>query len=196
MPAQTWKAKGMMASGRLWRILSVATAVLVAGAGDGHAASSRHTTLDGDKCQLIDKAKEGEGEWARFRCPAVAGWRVQLDAGDLREWVRIRPRSSPNWVTLRGPVTAFNRIGPKMEWRYRTRNGQPFAVIYRITTTRNDRCKNRTYLYVAKLGPDGICLVAIVHQSAKPSQNIAARNFADNVAAGFNCLSGKPLVVR
>ena len=160
------------------------------------AASSRYTNLDANKCQLIDKSKEGEGEWARFRCPGYKGWRVQLDAGDLREWVRLRSRSSPKWITLRGPVTNFNRIGPKMEWRSRAKGGQPYAVIYRITTTRNDRRKNRSFLYVAKLGPGGICLVAVVHQTAKPSQNLAARRAADTIAAGFDCFQEKPLALR
>lgn len=160
------------------------------------AASSAYTTLDANKCQLIDKSKEGDGEWARFRCPGYKGWRVQLDAGDLREWVRLRPRRSPKWVILRGPVTNFNRIGPKLEWRSRTKGGQPYAVIYRISTTRNDRRKNRSFLYVAKLGPGGICLVAVVHRTAKPGQNLAARQAADTIAAGFECFQGKPLTLR
>ena len=160
------------------------------------AASSAYTNLDANKCQLIDKSKEGEGEWARFRCPGYRGWRVQLDAGDLREWVRLRPRSSPKWATLRGPVTNFNRIGPKMEWRARVKGGQPYAVIYRISTTRNDRRKNRSFLYVAKLGPGGVCLVAVVHRNAKPSQNLAARRAADTIAAGFDCFQNKPLIIR
>jgi len=160
------------------------------------AASSAYTNLDANKCQLIDKSKEGDGEWARFRCPGYKGWRVQLDAGDLREWVRLRPRRSPKWATLRGPVTNFNRIGPKMEWRSRAKGGRPYAVIYRISTTRNDRRKNRSFLYVAKLGPGGICLVAIVHGTAKPTQNLAARRAADTLAAGFDCFQEKPLTLR
>lgn len=160
------------------------------------AASSDYTILDAGKCQLIDKSKEGEGEWARFRCPGHKGWRVQLDTGDLREWVQLRPPRSRNWVTLRGPVSTFNRIGPKMEWRSRMKGGPPYAVIYRISTTRNDRRKNRSYLYVAKLVPGGICLVAVVHRTAKPSQNLAARRAADTLTSGFDCFKGKPLTLR
>lgn len=181
----TTLAAGLLATGLIGFSFSSAT-----------AASSTYTTLDAGKCQLIDKSKEGDGEWARFRCRGHKGWRVQLDAGDLREWVRLRPRSSPKWVTLRGPVASFNRIGPKMEWRSRTKGGPPYAVIYRISTTRNDRRKNRSYLYVAKLGPGGICLVAVVHQTAKPSQNLVARQAADTMTAGFDCFQGRPLTLR
>jgi hypothetical protein len=85
--------------------------------------------------------------------------------------------------------TGFSSVGQRAEWRITTKNGKqvPIAVIVRFNVSENpeDSSKITSYLVVAKITPQKICVTDKIAASA--TANEEARKAAD-VSAHKPCL--------
>lgn len=170
------------AAGALAALLGVLPAVAF-----GAENRSAYTDLDQKACKLLERAPEGEGgDWARFECPGFAGYRVLVGYDDLRESLRLATPAAS--YRLDHGIASFNRLGPKLEWRWRPgERREPFAVIFRVYAQPGDGRPQRSFLFVGKVTRHGGCVVARVSGSARPGANVVARRIADRSAAGFRC---------
>lgn len=141
-----------------------------------------YTDLNLDDCEVLQTFEEGGG--VELRCPGYKDIPLFVSEGDLRFDIDV---GVPNnkWTSQ----SAFNTLGEKVEWRLR--NGRPFAVIIRYYLDDGSGTGTRlpSVLAVLTVGGEGSpgCLVGWVPANAKPSQNEAARQLADQQAEGFDC---------
>lgn len=141
--------------------------------------ASTYTTLDLDKCQLVDEETE-EGTGAEWRCAGFGEVPLIVEEGDGRFDVDAGIRND-RFET----IGAFNSLGDNVEWRLR--DGKPFAVIFRYLDA-TPEAKGRTVLAVEKVGAAAApgCRVAQVAGDV-PDANQVARDLADSNAADFTC---------
>lgn len=144
------------------------------------ANSSVYTELALDRCTLIEQSEE----WESLRCPghatiplfvSIGDGRVDIDAGlDNGEWESLN---------------AFNRPGPRVEWRLNGR--EPIAVIYRLIIA-TPEVPPGSALIVATIGRRGRpgCRIATI-DGALPDANARARAAADR-APRFRCGIDRP----
>jgi hypothetical protein len=122
-------------------------------------------------------------DWSVQACRGVGGYNIQLEYGDSRESITV---FSPDrqkhplelWQVISG---GFSSVGQKAEWRVTRKNGKiiPVALIVRFDASENpeDSTKVTSYLVVAKITPQKICVVDKIAPGAK--QNEDARRSAD-----------------
>jgi hypothetical protein len=166
------------------RILVVALAACFALALTAFAAApatSVYSSLSG--CKLI---KTGH-DWSVSACRGVGGYNLQLEYDDARESITVY---SPDPLNLWQVVSnGFSSVGQKAEWRVTTKNGKqvPQALIVRFNASENpeDSSKVTSYLVVAKITPDQICVTDKIAPSA--TANEEARKAAD-ASASKQCL--------
>jgi len=161
---------------------------------------STYSDLDPESdCTVFAAAAEGDGEWANLVCNGYRGYPVFLYSADLREsaFYGFTPGGdlAPTWESF----TAFNSVGPKIEWRLETVNElpTPFATIHRRTVSGDgDPGGTIEVLVVSKVGQvysrEG-CVVGLVLASGHPEANETARAVADERARDFACGSDKPV---
>ena len=181
------------------------TALFVIGAGRFAAAgdlSSAYSDLDTETgCTVFASAGEGDGEWADLVCDGYRGFPVFLYENDLREtaFYGFPPAGdlAPAWESF----AAFNSVGPKIEWRVETSNGNavPFATIHRrLVSGDGDGGSTTEVLVVSKVGQidarEG-CVVGLVLASGHPEANEAARKIADQRVRNFVCGTDQPISV-
>ncbi|MDB5724430.1 MAG: hypothetical protein JWQ16_1184 [Novosphingobium sp.] len=146
-----------------------------------------------DKCRQIE-FNEDEGGWSVQRCPGLAGYRLRLTEGDLRQNIVVElPRGGERSLDLAGTTGSggFSSIGPTVEWRGpRTGTGtarafRPDALILRYAVVENqDHPEQPTsYLLTVSLANRRPCVTAKVPPG--PGQNDRARSLAD---APMRCL--------
>ena len=152
---------------------------------------SEYTELNLNRCALVDKAEEGEGEWATFRCPGIKGMSVYVSEADLRISLGYGERGRDQ-QSFNQRLAPFNSIGGKLEWRLS--GNTIIATILRYITETGSEGKKGQILVVSKLSGDGseACHVAYVDALANPAANNLARFAADNIAPGFRCGSHTP----
>lgn len=150
------------------------------------AIESVYTDISGDECTQV--AFDEEHGSSHLRCPGVAGYHLDLHDSDNRmslDVVTPAGKSHPleYWQTI---TWGFSHLGDKAEWRLEA--GKPIAVIARVNASENpeDASKITSYLAVAKITPDTICVIAKIAPSARANEE--ARNAADR-AASQPCLS-------
>lgn len=155
---------------------------LLALLGGGTAASaandSVYTPLDLGRCRVLERIEEGES--VRWLCPGHAGIPLFVNAGDGRFDVDAGIDNG-EWESL----PAFNRLGPRIEWRRRDR--RPVAIIFRHILTAGER-DSGSVLAVESVGRPGRpgCLVALIG-GALLNANALARAAADRSAPAFRC---------
>jgi hypothetical protein len=100
-----------------------------------------------------------EGGSYRGICPGVAGYRLEVTEGDLRQTLNvITPNKKKYELDLSNVSGAFSNLGPRAEWRM---NGKvPAALIFRFNANENpeDPSKVTSYLIVAKITKNEICV--------------------------------------
>lgn len=151
--------------------------------------SSAYTGLDLDKCRKTAEAREGEGEWAEWRCEGFGGVEVRVSEDDLRYTVSLGPHAKTQ-CAARQTFSKFNDLGPRIEWRLE--NGKPFATILRWYPSADGEKTN--WLVVSKYDGRESCHVAYV-AAATPEANAVARKQADDKARGFDCRNDKPEII-
>lgn len=182
--------------------LVVALAMLGAPASAAEMVSA-YTDIDFEKnCSIFAVNEEG-GEFANFACAGYKGYPILIYTGDLREslFYGFPPQGdlAPAWESF----SAFNRTGPKVEWRIE-RDGQretPVATIHRwfVSADPDDSSKEVQVLVVEKVGQVHErmgCAIGLVMATGNPKANETARRIADEQAPGFVCGADEPVVVQ
>lgn len=153
---------------------------------------SLYTDVNLDACRIIDQAKEGEGEWATFRCAGLNGMAVYITEADLRYSLGYGPngRTQKSFSQFLSP---FNTIGKKLEWRLT--NGRITATILRYYTQTGSAGRKGQILVVTKLSGGRACHVAYVDALANKGANQMAQFAADHIAPNFKCGSDEAIHV-
>lgn len=146
--------------------------------------NSIYTDLSSDRCITIEVNKE-TGDSVQ-KCPGVAGYSLLVNITDGRQYVTVlKPDGQKHSLKYSQTfsVRASNKLGKKAEWRVERREGAiaPVALIVRTTNAfgsyNSPRNKTTSYLAVAKIAGDDICVTKIVKGGAKANQE--ARRAAD-----------------
>lgn len=125
-------------------------------------------------------------DWSVQACRGVGGFNLQLEYDDARESITVfGPDRKAHPLNLWQVVsTGFSSVGRKAEWRVTTKNGKqvPIALIVRFNASENpeDSSKITSYLVVAKVAPQTICVTDKIGPSA--TANEEARKAADTSA--------------
>jgi len=147
---------------------------------------SVYTNLDAKSCKTLESETEGTG-WYRGECKGIGGFKLHITEGDIRQSIDvIAPNKNKYELDLIGHVSSgFSTVGEKAEWRVtgKGKKQTPIALIVRFNASENseDSSKITSYLVVAKITKNQICITNIVKPGAK--QNEAARKSADSAAA-------------
>jgi hypothetical protein len=154
---------------------------------------SVYTDLAADKCKTIESNEEEAG-WIVQECPGVSLYKLEVTEGDLRQTINVIATSGDKWeLDFPGNVSpAFSSFGEKAEWRVKRIDGRltPIALItrYNVAESPENPEKTTSYLVVAKISGEFICITDIV--KPMPNANEKARELADN-SANKPCLQAK-----
>ncbi|MGQ0660758.1 hypothetical protein [Sphingosinicella sp.] len=161
----------MKASGLI--ILSLGIAAPAA----AQRATSIYSSLNLDRCQMLEHIEEGAS--ARWRCAGPHGVPLFVNTGDDRYDVDAGVDNGV-WESL----DALNGPGPNVEWRLR--GGRPMAIIYRLIPV--PELGEPPALIVETIGRGGRlgCEIARVN-AQRADANARARAEADLRAAHFRC---------
>lgn len=147
--------------------------------------SSRYTRID--KCRTME-LNEDEGGWSVQLCPGLAGYRLRVTEGDLRQNVVVlQPGGGERSLALSEATRSggFSSLGPTVEWRGRAsrRSFRPDALILRYSVVEDAEHPERptSYLLTVSLADRRPCVTAKVGPG--PGQNERARRIADGPAA-------------
>ena len=139
-------------------------------------AKSIYTGLTAKDCKASKKPVE---DGYIGICSGVAGYSLELIEGDLRQTVNvIAPDKKKYELELWSNVSnGFSSLGAKAEWRMQGKI--PVALIMRFNASENpeDSSKITSYLVVAKISQNSICIIDILKPSK--TQNTDARKLAD-----------------
>lgn len=149
------------------------------------AQTSRYSTLDARRCQNLTHDEESES--ASWSCNGVAGYKLILAAGDLRETLTVvTPNRREHELNLWHLHSGFSGVGQTAEWRMQGARPKALIVRYNVSEDPDDSTKLTSFLMVAKVSATGACVVGEVRPSA--NQNVAARRMADR-AANMPCVN-------
>jgi hypothetical protein len=160
------------------------TAVAAAQAND-----SMYTSLSTKACRTVKSTSDEGGSYVGI-CPGVAGYKLQLEEGDLRQNIRVvTPAGQKNSLELWNVVgSSFSSLGEKAEWRIKRAGAKvtPIALIvrYNVADPENST-KSTSWLAVAKITAAKICVTDKI--APKASANVEARVAADS-AGKKQCL--------
>jgi len=144
------------------------------------SVSSVYSSLSG--CKLV---KQGH-DFSTSACKGVGGYNLRLEYDNARESITVISPSRQKhplglWSVL---SNGFSSVGQKAEWRVMHKAGRlvPIALIVRFNASENpeDSTKVTSYLAVAKITPQKICVTDKIEPSATANED--ARRAADNSA--------------
>jgi hypothetical protein len=168
------------------KLLIAATALLACAAdASAQTVQSVYTDLSAKNCRTL-KSNASEGEYYEGEGPGVAGYKLILEEGDLRQNVAVvTPRGEKHSLDLWTVVgSSFSTVGAKAEWRMRRQGDKsvPTALIvrYNLSDPENSS-KTTSYLVVSKITPDEICATQTIPPGA--NANAEARKAADDAAS-------------
>ncbi len=173
----------------MWRIFISILFLLVCSQLEAKTSklSSRYTDLSGSACKTIAESKsDDEGAWAEIGCPGILGYKLNVSDDDNRQSVIVvDPKGKKHSLKFYETVTgAFASVGNKAEWRVRKVKGKetPIALIVRLNASIlvEEPEKKMSYLVIAKITPQAICVVGKIPPRSK--QNEFARLMADQAA--------------
>jgi len=166
-------------------------AVIAAGTAGAQEVASLYTGVSEADCMPYGP-HEGEPEIDSYtaECPALGGYRLLVDGGDLR----YHPVVIYGERAVEPTIFAFHDLGAEVvEWRYRLSEEapEPYALIYRIAYQRpqGEDFVTRDMLVVVALRGEESCLLGAVTPEGLPdglTMNEAAREMADRPFA--SCL--------
>jgi hypothetical protein len=150
--------------------------------------TSVYTNLTGRQCKTL-KSTSSEGGSYEGQCPGVAGYKLLVQEGDLRQnIVVITPSGKKQSLELWNVVgSSFSSLGEKAEWRLKGGGAKasPAALIvrYNVANPEDSTKKGTSWLAVVRISSEAsqIC----VTESIAPGvdQNVKARAAADNSAS-------------
>jgi hypothetical protein len=147
--------------------------------------ASTYTDLSGNQCQTIKEDKETGNSVQE--CPGVGGFHLLVADDDARMSISVvSPDNKEHALDYWNIITrSFSSLGEKAEWRVVKRKGKitPIALIVRVDFSEQqnlDSPKKTSYLAVAKITPEEICVTDKINFSADANEQ--ARQAADNSA--------------
>ena len=143
--------------------------------------TSIYSDLTESKCRALESSSDEGGSY-RGICPGVAGYKLEVTEGDLRQSLNvIAPNKKKYELNLSNISGAFSNVGPRAEWRMKGK--VPTALILRFNANAdpNDPSKVTSFLVIAKVTRSQICVTDVVRPG--PLQNTEARRFANHAAA-------------
>lgn len=143
--------------------------------------TSQYTDLIDTKCKTLELTDDEGGSY-KGECRGIAGYKLYVTEGDLRQSVDIvDPNGGVSELQFWNHFSAFSYLGPRAEWRIR--NKKPVALIVRLNVSEDpeDSSKTTSYLIVAKITTAETCITDIIGPSR--TQNVQARQAADRSAA-------------
>jgi hypothetical protein len=148
------------------------------------ANQSIYTNLDGRQCRTLE-SNPNEAGYYLGRCPGVAGYKLLVEEGDIRQNITIvTPRGQKHSLDLWSVVgSSFSFVGKKAEWRVQRRGRKvvPVALIVRYNLSNpEDSSKGTSYLTVSKITANKICVTHKIPPGANANEE--ARRAADNAA--------------
>ena len=160
------------------------------GVASAASLESVYTDLIPAKCKVTKEDVEYQEE----KCPGLAGYTLLSIYGDQRQSITVvSPQGKEYPLNYWEVITpGMSHVGDKAEWRVVKENGKPVpkALIVRVTTAPHLAGeKKASYLAVAKITPDAICVTDRIEPG--PQANDLARQAAD-AAAKKPCLKPKP----
>ena len=117
---------------------------------------SVYTNLSGRSCRTLKEDQTGAGYW-KGQCPGVAGYKLLVEEGDLRQNVTvITPRGRKHSLDLWSVIgSGFSSLGEKAEWRMKKQRGAlvPVALIVRFNMSIDpeDSSTIKSHLAVSKI---------------------------------------------
>lgn len=119
-------------------------------------------------------------------CPSFGNILVEVTEIDLRQSITLSRGGTDYSLDFRETASVYmNVLGSKIEWRYKSRKpASPVAMIVRLNVAENPE-RDTSYLVVAKITTDNICVVGNVPPQGK--QNQKARRMAER-SAKMPCL--------
>ncbi len=152
------------------------------------AQSSLYTDLAASKCKTIKVNKESGSSVQS--CAGLAGYKLLVEDDDNRMSITVvSPDGKKHSLNYWGVIThAFSSVGEKAEWRVKKEGPKviPIALIVRVNANEDpDTNKRTSYLAVAKITPQGICVTDKIQPGAKANEEARA---AADAAAGKACL--------
>jgi hypothetical protein len=162
--------------------------LLLAAAAAAQSNTSIYTNLTGRQCKTL-KSTSAEGGSYEGQCPGVAGYKLLVQEGDLRQnIVVITPSGKKQSLELWNVVgSSFSSLGEKAEWRLQGAGAKtsPVALIvrYNVANPEDSTKKGTSWLAVVRIGSDAsqICVTESIAPGA--DQNAKARAAADNSAS-------------
>ncbi len=148
---------------------------------NAQANESVYTSMSTKACRTIESTSREGGSYVGI-CPGVAGYKLQLEEGDLRQNIQvITPAGQKHSLELWNVVgSGFSSLGEKAEWRVTKQGAKatPIALIvrYNVADPENSS-KNTSWLAVAKITDAKICVTDKI--GPKPNANVEARAAAD-----------------
>jgi hypothetical protein len=170
-------------------LLAILITLACAATAAAQANQSIYTNLDGRQCRTLE-SNPNEAGYYLGRCPGVAGYKLLVEEGDIRQNITIvTPRGQKNSLDLWSVVgSSFSFVGKKAEWRVQRRGGKvvPVALIVRYNLSNPEGSgKDTSYLTVSKITANRICVTHKISPSANANEE--ARRAADS-AANQPCL--------
>lgn len=163
--------------------LIVVLTFLVVGPTQAQPKRSVYTSLQAKQCRTL---KSSEASDYLARCSGIGGYKLLVSEGDLRQNIEvITPQGAKHSLELWMVSSSFSSLGPKAEWR--VSKSKPVALIVRYNASEDPDKSDKTtsYLVVAKLTPNEICVTDKVLPG--PTANQDARRLADE-ATNKPCL--------
>jgi hypothetical protein len=164
-------------SSRRFLVLTLTAIFILSVTISASPVTSVYSSLSG--CKLVKTGRD----WSVQACRGVGGYNLQLEYDDSRESITVfTPDRQKHPLNLWSVVSSgFSSVGQKAEWRVTTKNGKqvPIALIVRFGASENpeDSSKVTSYLVVAKITPQKICVTDKITPSA--TANEEARRAAD-----------------
>jgi hypothetical protein len=158
------------------RLAFIAFLLSAAGVADAQVTSS-YTDIAENSCKKL-KADEENGILYEAECPGVAGFKLNLLEGDLRQTINIvDPKKKLHELGLWYVFPGYSAVGQKAEWLVKDK--KPFALILRVNVAEDpqDLEKRTSYLVVAKITEKEVCVTETIKPNA--TQNADARKAAD-----------------
>lgn len=146
---------------------------------------SHYTSLKHKDCINLDDGHEYSVE----QCPAFDAYEVRLIFADLRQSLTLAKNGQEYPLDFYTTVSGgFSTMGDVLEWRFQKTDKAPKlrALITRFSVEdQPDSDKATSYLVVAKVTPDEVCVVGKIPPVKK--QNEKARIMADK-ADTLSCI--------
>ncbi len=162
-------------------IVCVAIFVLAGTFATAAQHKSVYTSISEKGCKTLHSNPDEGGSYLG-ECRGIAGYRLQVVEGDIRQSINvIAPSGRKSELNLWNIRSGFSSLGPSAEWRLKA--GKPIALIVRFNVSENPENSAiiTSYLVIAKITRSRICVTDLIDPSK--DQNTNARLAAYNSAS-------------